>query len=133
MQDQITGVAHFGIRVRELERSRAFYELLGFEFVIGPVGPEPVAIMKHPSGVEINFVLNASVPEENNILMDVPDKYPGYTHAALAVKNVDDVKLALDAAGIEITGGPNDYPHGSRGMFVRDPDRNVIEFYQPAK
>ena len=41
----ITGIAHVGIRVHDLDRSRAFYELLGFEFVVGPVGPEPVAIL----------------------------------------------------------------------------------------
>lgn len=56
----ITGIAHVGIRVHNLDRARAFYELLGFNFVIGPIGPEPVAIMTHPSGVKINFILNAA-------------------------------------------------------------------------
>jgi len=54
-----------------LARSRAFYSKLGFEFVVGPVGPEPVAIMKHPAGVEVNFILNANVAEAPNVLMDV--------------------------------------------------------------
>ncbi len=49
----ITGIAHVGIRVHDLGRARAFYQRLGFEFVIGPVGPEPVAILIHPSGVEV--------------------------------------------------------------------------------
>ena len=48
----LTGVSHIGIRVHELARARAFYELLGFKFVIGPVGPEPVAILSHPAGVD---------------------------------------------------------------------------------
>ena len=39
----ITGIAHIGIRVHDLARSRSFYEQLGFHFVVGPVGPEPVA------------------------------------------------------------------------------------------
>ena len=47
----ITGIAHVGIRVHDLDRARAFYERLGFEFVVGPVGPEPVAILSHPSGL----------------------------------------------------------------------------------
>ena len=41
----ITGIAHIGIRVHALDRARVFYEFLGFNFVIGPIGPEPVAIM----------------------------------------------------------------------------------------
>ena len=36
--EQIHGVAHIGIRVHDLERSRRFYEQLGFKFVVGPVG-----------------------------------------------------------------------------------------------
>lgn len=57
---QITSINHVGIRVRDLKTSRAFYEQLGFEFIIGPIGPKPVAIMEHPSGVNRNFILNAS-------------------------------------------------------------------------
>jgi len=128
----ISGVAHLGIRVRDLARSRAFYEQLGFEFVVGPVGPEPVAIMKHPGGVEVNFILNVSTKDDDNILMDVPEKHAGYTHAALRVPDLDAVVAVLNGAGIPITGGPNQYPGGAQGLFIRDPDRNVIEFYCPA-
>ncbi len=82
---EVTGVAHIGIRVHDLERARAFYELLGFQFVVGPVGPEPVAILIHPAGVEINLILNGASPDADNILMDVPVKHAGYTHVALAI------------------------------------------------
>ena len=56
-----------------------FYELLGFTKTVGPVGPEPVAILDHPSGLEINLVLNAPDADEPNVLMDVPAKHPGIT------------------------------------------------------
>ncbi|MGA8053940.1 MAG: VOC family protein, partial [Burkholderiales bacterium] len=46
----ISGLAHIGIRVHDLERSVRFYELLGFTKTAGPLGPEPVAILDHPSG-----------------------------------------------------------------------------------
>ena len=127
----ITGIAHVGIRVNALDRARAFYEFLGFNLVMGPVGPEPVAIMSHPSGIEINFILNASDNSAQNILMDVNEKYAGYTHMALSVKNVFDVQSAFQKAGITITEGPITFPGGSTSIFVRDPDRNVIEFNQP--
>ena len=67
--DLIVGVAHLGIRVHDLNRSRAFYERLGFEFIVGPVGPEPVAILKHPAGIEINLILNASESSQENVLI----------------------------------------------------------------
>ncbi len=129
---EITGVAHLGIRVHDLQRSRDFYESLGFEFILGPIGPEPVAILKHPAGVEINLILNAKEAEADNVLMDVEHKHSGYTHAALAVKSVDDACAMFQDAGIKISGGPNEYPGGARGVFVRDPDNNVVEFYQRA-
>ncbi len=128
----ITGVAHIGIRVHDLDRARAFYELLGFRFVVGPVGPEPVAILSHPAGVEINLILNAAVATNENVLMDVPDKHAGYTHVALAVGDVKAAQAALEAAGIEITEGPLTFPGGAVSIFVRDPDRNVVELNQAA-
>ena len=76
---EITGINHLGLRVKDLDTSRAFYEMLGFIFIAGPVGPEPVAIMEHPSGVNINFFLNADPKCNENILMDAPVKNTGYT------------------------------------------------------
>ncbi|KZE33514.1 VOC family protein [Crenobacter luteus] len=126
----ITGIAHVGIRVHDLARSRAFYERLGFVFVAGPLGPEPVAILVHPSGVAVNFILNAAEPDAPNALMDVPVKRAGYTHIALAVSDLDAVERALRSAGIAISEGPVVFEGGARALFVRDPDRNVIEFNQ---
>jgi lactoylglutathione lyase len=125
----ITGFAHVGIRVRDLEVSRAFYGGLGFRFVAGPVGPEPVAILEHPSGTTINFILNADSPQVENVLMDMPAKHPGYTHMALSVTDVDAVVMELAQQDITMTEGPVDFP-GARAVFVRDPDNNVIEFNQ---
>ena len=86
---EITRINHVGLRVKSLNVSRPFYEKLGFKFLVGPVGPEPVAIMEHPSGVNINFILNASDRSTGNMLMDVPEKYTGYTHIALEVTDLD--------------------------------------------
>jgi len=126
----ITGIAHVGIRVHDLERSVAFYTLLGFTKTAGPIGPEPVAILDHPSGVEINLVLNAASADEPNILMDVPAKHAGYTHIALLVPDLDAARATLEAAGISLSGGPIQFTPTARGFFVRDPDHNVIELHQ---
>ena len=127
---EITRINHVGIRVRDLEVTRAFYEQLGFEFLAGPVGPEPVAIMEHPSGVNINFILNASGDAaEENLLMDVPQKHTGYTHMALEITDVSAVMGQIRELGIEITEVVSF--DDATFFFVRDPDGNVIEFHYP--
>ncbi len=127
---EISGINHIGIRVTSLEQARKFYEQLGFEFLIGPIGPEPVAIMEHPSGVNINFILNADSGVTNNVLMDISERHPGYTHMALTVTDIKAVQATIEGLGIEITEGPIILPDGGIMLFIRDQDRNVIEFHQ---
>lgn len=127
---EITRINHLGLRVKDLNTSRAFYEKLGFKFIVGPVGPEPVAIMEHPSGVNINFILNAEPECTDNILMDTPRKYTGYTHVALEVTDYESALSFIKALDITIT-GEVEY-EGAKFFFIRDPDRNVIEFHLPA-
>lgn len=128
---EITRINHVGLRVRDLAVARAFYESLGFEFLGGPMGPEPVAIVEHPSGVNINFILNAS-PDASptNLLMDESKKHTGFTHIALEITDVESVKRQLDELEIVIT-ELVEYG-GATFFFVRDPDGNVIEFHKPA-
>ena len=130
--EQITRINHVGLRVRSLEVTRNFYEQLGFKFLIGPIGPEPVAVMEHPSGINFNFIFNASGDAaDNNILMDVPEKHTGFTHIALEINDLEAVqkKLAeLEIATTEIV----QLPDGGVLTFIRYPDGNVIEFHRPA-
>lgn len=126
----ISGLAHIGIRVHDLERSVRFYELLGFEKTAGPIGPEPVAILEHPSGVELNLILNAPNASEPNVLMDIREKHAGITHFALLCADIMAAKAQLEAAGFALSGGPVRFGPGAQGIFVRDPDRNVIELHQ---
>ncbi len=129
--EQITRINHVGLRVRDLAVTRAFYEKLGFEFLGGPMGPEPVAIVEHPSGVNINFILNASSDASpTNVLMDEPAKHTGFTHIALEITDVEAVKRQLDSHDIAITESVEF--EGAMFFFVRDPDGNVIEFHKPA-
>ena len=100
---QIVGINHVGIRVADLTQSRQFYAQLGFEYLAGPMGPEPVAIMEHPSGVNINFILNADSGVTDNVLMDIPERHPGYTHMALDVTDIAAVEAGIKALDIHIT------------------------------
>ena len=128
---EITRINHVGLRVRDMDVARKFYGQLGFEFIVGPVGPEPVAIIEHPSGVNINLILNASDDASQvNVLMDVPQKHTGYTHIALEITDAEEVERQIQALGIKITERVEF--GGSRFFFIRDPDGNVIEFHKPA-
>ncbi len=124
----IERVDHIGIRVRDLDRAMAFYEALGFK-LLHRVTFDPVAIIKNAAGVEINLILNANAGDSaTNILMDVGEKYAGYTHVALRVASITDTVAALKQHNIPITQGPSKFGEdGGVSVFVRDPDRNVIE------
>lgn len=121
-------VDHIGIRVRDLDRALAFYKVLGFVLLRRAEGDD-VAIVRNEHEVELNLVFNANAGEPvANILMDVPQKYPGYTHIALRVASIPGTIAALKANGIAITQGPVSFGEsGHVSVFVRDPDRNVIE------
>jgi lactoylglutathione lyase len=131
----LSGLAHIGIRVHDLARSLAFYELLGFEKTLGPIGPEPVVILMNRAAsppIEINLVLNAPVASTPNVLMDVPVKAPGITHIALSCPDIAAAAKAVEAAGFTVKDGPIRFPNGSQAIFLRDPDGVVIELNQPA-
>ena len=129
--DAVTGINHVGLRVRDLAMARAFYEQLGFDFVAGPMGPEPVAVMIHPAGINLNLILNATVDASTqNVLMDMPEKHPGFTHIALEINDVEAVKARLAELRITITETVRF--EGAEFFFIRDPDGNVLEFHKPA-
>ena len=77
----------------------------------------------------MNLILNAQDADVPNPLMDVPEKLPGYTHLALVCGDVDVAEAVLLAAGHPLS-GRMDLPFGMRAIFVRDPDRNVVELDQ---
>jgi lactoylglutathione lyase len=124
-------IDHVGVRVADAARSEAFYAKLGFE-AVWRGGPEPVVILRNAAGVEINLIVNADPAHDgHNALMDAPPKRAGWTHVALGIDDVDRAVEALAALGVELSGGPVRLGDG-RSIFVRDPDRNVIELRGPA-
>lgn len=125
---EISRVDHVGVRVRDLERALRFYEILGFK-LHAKAANDAVAVVRNEHDVELNLVYNANADAGGkNILMDVAEKYAGYTHLALRVSSIKATIQALRAHNIRITQGPVSFGRdGHVSVFVRDPDLNVVE------
>jgi len=124
----IQKIDHIGIRVRDKDRSIAFYESLGFTMIrdVGFDQGHPV-MMKNASNLVLNILGPSSENKDENILMDVGDKrYAGYTHIALRVASIKKAEDLFNKLGYPITERMSF--NGFHGIFIRDPDRNVLEF-----
>ena len=122
LQTAVSGLAHIGIRVHDRARSQQFYELFGFRHAWGPFGPDQVTALTHPSGLELNLIVNAPESKAPNVPMDIAAKHAGFTHIALKISNVAATEADLALAGVQISGR-----RGKNALFVRDPDGNVVE------
>ena len=83
-------------------------------------------MMQHASGIVLNLLGPSTAQEDENVLMDIDQKHAGYTHMALKIESLSDLEAFLNENNIEITGRFSFKDMNS--VFVRDPDRNVIEF-----
>jgi catechol 2,3-dioxygenase-like lactoylglutathione lyase family enzyme len=118
---------HLGIRVTDKARALGFYASLGFQLE-HESDFDAVTIIKNANGVELNLIVNGiDSTGGKNILMDVPEKHPGLTHIAFRVTDISHTIALLKQNAIAITQGPVTFGDGHVSVFVRDPDRNVIE------
>ncbi len=118
---------HTMVRITDPERSRAFYEALGFRFA------RDMDIVRNGEVEATNYFF--SLGDDENVL-ELTYNHDGrsyelgsgYGHIALAVDDLDDSLSQLGEQGIE----PEREPYrvregGSRICFVQDPDGYRIE------
>ena len=126
----IASYEHVGIRVSDRDASLRFYQGLGFHLTLDL--PEYAAAeLQTASGVMLNLIFNA-LPDaqRHNVLLDAPHKWPGVTHPAFVVDDLDAVQAHCLRHGIAITQGPQWIGERRRALFIRDPDGTVLEFDQ---
>lgn len=121
---------HIGIRISDSSRSVVFYQLLGFKLVAdGGFEQGHPLVMLHPSGINFNLLGPATAKQGKNVLMDEKSKYPGITHVALKVNSATETEAFVKANNIPITERRSF--RGTKTIFIRDPDRNVLELVGP--
>jgi lactoylglutathione lyase len=118
---------HTMLRITDPEKSRTFYEALGFTF------SRDMDIVRNGEREATNYFF--SLGDDNDVL-ELTYNHDGrtyelgdaYGHIALAVDDLDESLRELREQGIE----PEREPYrvregGSRICFVRDPDRYRVE------
>lgn len=130
-QELVAALDHVGLRVTDKDRALAFYERLGFRIDPDEDAPDAKALgLVNSAGARIHLIYNApAVHEDGNLLLDHAVKWPGYTHAAFVVEDMDLLLSRLRDWRVDVTEGPMIVGNGRRKLcFIRDPDRNVLEF-----
>ncbi len=121
---------HTMYRITDPERSRAFYEALGFEF------RRDLPIVRDGQLEATNYFFGLPGQEEELELTFNHDGRTyelgtGYGHIALAVDDLDGTLARLAEQGIEPERPPYSVREGgSRLCFVRDPDEYRIELIE---
>ena len=121
---------HTMVRITDPERSRAFYEALGFRF------SQDMDIVRGGELEATNYFF--SIGDSDDVL-ELTYNHDGrayelgtaYGHIAIGVDDLDETLAELAARGIE----PEREPYrvregGSRICFVRDPDSYRIELIE---
>jgi lactoylglutathione lyase len=121
---------HTMVRITDPQRSRAFYEALGFE-----PGRE-LPIVRNGELEATNYFF--SLPGQKDVLEltlnhdgRTYDLGTGYGHIAVGVEDLDGTLKQLKTQGIEPERPPYTVSEGgSRLCFVRDPDQYRIELIE---
>jgi glyoxylase I family protein len=123
MAREVLAVLHASLLVADLDRARAFYEgILG----LVPSACRPDASFRgvwYDVGASQIHLLELPGPEDG---VARPEHGGRDRHIALAVRDLDQLKAALDAHGIPNTPSRS----GRRAMFCRDPSGNALEFVE---
>ena len=123
----ISGVAHIGLYIKDVERSKKFYtEFLGFETICEFVSQE---------GNKMAFVKSGNLIIEliqHKVWMDRKDGL--FDHIAMEVENIEETSEKLKNLGIEFEADIYFdnlvFDNGVKYQAFRGPDGEHLEIYQ---
>jgi lactoylglutathione lyase len=128
-------VSHVGLRVRDLDRSKRFYEALGFTEARHLTVPDGVAAgllgLAPPIGFEAVYLQNDGVVLQlltfaGHPAPDEPERTmvsAGLTHLSIAVDDIAEAQAAVESAGGTVVADPG----GGFACMARDPEGQLIE------
>ncbi len=123
---------HIALVVRDIERTRTFYQqVLGMEVVLDANGRPGRWLRK--GSAEIHLITEA---EKGRAAQVNPgghgrDEYATgrITHVAFEVDDLEGAQRHLQAHNIEIVGGPRPRGDGVQQLYICDPDGYTIELF----
>ena len=148
----VSGMIHVNINCSNFERSKRFYEELGFRLVwqVPATNTKEVATAVGMPPYRVNGGIMALEGSEHPVLIDLlewqspHDDAPPYPHLyhlglarlALATTNMDADLATLETMGVEFVGPPArvvvDGVAGGRFVCFKDPDGTVLELVEMA-
>lgn len=147
----LTGLVHVNINVSNFERSKAFYEALGFRMVwrVPQTNSTEVAAAVGMPPYRVKGGLMALERSEHPVVIDLlewehpRDDAPPYPHLyhrglariALATADMDKDLETLAAMGVELVGPParvvvDGAAIGGRFVCFKDPDGTILELVE---
>ncbi|KUH66279.1 extradiol dioxygenase [Mycolicibacterium novocastrense] len=130
------GVSHVGLRVRDIDASKRFYEALGFIEVKRMTIPDEMAAGLLPLSPPIGFEAAYLQQDDGFVLQlltfsghpapDEPERGmvgAGLTHLSIAVDDIAAAQTAVTSAGGTIVADPG----GGFACMARDPEGQLIE------
>lgn len=126
MTGKVTGLAHIGIFVKDIEKSIDYYKRLGFTLD-----------KEENPGIRLAFISAGNCLIELVEQKELPPRTAGVVdHVAMVVDCVDTAIANAKANGIEIdasTVGSLDILGGVRNVFFEGPDGERLEFFEYCK
>ncbi len=142
---------YFGLNTRDIQRQRAFYEMLGFVGEIYPAGPETSTTFARALGFADDYLIHVSLhslknPPEMPFVDTVEfradsfrDEPPyaqlnhlGMAYATYASADLDGAIDYLTGQGVKFLSAPVTVANGERFVFMQEPDGAYIKLVASA-
>ena len=118
----ITGLAHVGFMVSDLERARSFYT--------GVLGYHDIYDLKDSAGKVAMAFFKINDDQCIEISPGLPaNQIIRFTHVALSTSNIEKLHAMLQARGLQI-GDIQTGRDGNRNFGLKDPENHIVEFVQ---